>query len=99
MPARAKKAPRSEKLDLRLSVAAKKTLKAAADAESKSVSEFVLDSALARAQERLPDRTHFKLSADQWAKFMEALDAPPREHPRLRRLLQEPSVSERSDGR
>jgi hypothetical protein len=34
MPARAKKAPGSKKLDLRLSVAAKKTLKAAADAES-----------------------------------------------------------------
>ena len=99
MPTRAKKAPRSEKLDLRLSVAAKKTLKAAADAESKSVSEFVLDSALARAQERLPDRMHFKLSSDQWAKFMEALDAPPREHPRLKRLLQEPSVFEPSGRR
>jgi uncharacterized protein (DUF1778 family) len=30
---------------------------------------------------------------------MEALDAPPREHPRLKRLLQEPSVFERSGRR
>ena len=44
---------RTEKLDLRLSRAAKKTLQAAATAERKSVSEFVLDTALNGAEERL----------------------------------------------
>jgi uncharacterized protein (DUF1778 family) len=90
---------RSEKLDLRLSPAAKSKLQAAANAENKSVSEFVLDSAMARAEERLPDRHTFRLNAEKWAAFMKALNAPPREHPRLRRLLTEPSVFDRDDSR
>jgi len=90
---------RSEKLDLRLSPAAKQKLQAAANAENKSVSEFVLDSAMARAEERLPDRRTFRLNAEKWAAFMKALNAPPREHPRLRRLLTELSVFDRDDTR
>ena len=39
---------RKEKLDLRLTAAAKKTLQRAAQASGRSVSEFVLESALAR---------------------------------------------------
>jgi uncharacterized protein (DUF1778 family) len=34
------------------------------------------------------------LTADQWSAFMEALDAPPRDLPRMRRLLRDPSVFE-----
>ena len=54
---------RTEKLDLRLSRAAKKTLQAAATAQRKSVSEFVLDIALSEAEERLADRRVFTLEA------------------------------------
>jgi len=86
---------RSEKLDLRLTPQAKRTLNAAASAANKSLSEFVLESALAHAQEILPDRTQFFLNAKQWEAFLAALDAPPRPMPRLRRLLREPSVFER----
>ena len=83
---------RTEKLDLRLSLAAKKTLQAAASAEHKSVSEFVLDSALSEAEERLADRRVFTLDAKGWDAFVAALDAPPRRHARLQRLFREPSV-------
>jgi uncharacterized protein (DUF1778 family) len=99
MSARAKQMIRSEKLDLRLTPTAKRTLQAAAEAEHKSVTEFVLESAMERAQDRLADRRSFKLNAEQWAAFMKALDAPPRTHPRLKRLLTEPSVFDRGDGR
>ena len=58
----ARTAPRTEKLDLRLTPAAKQVLLTAA-ASSRSVSEFVLESALARAAETLPDRTRFGLDA------------------------------------
>ena len=44
---------RTEKLDLRLTAAAKQALHAAAAATRRSVSEFVLDSALARAMAML----------------------------------------------
>lgn len=92
-------ATRSEKLDLRLTPEAKRVLTAAAQATRRSVSDFVLESALARAEEALPDRRHFRLDAEQWEAFMAALDSPPRPLPRLRRLLSEPGIfdQDRSD--
>jgi len=81
---------RSEKLDLRLTRQAKSTLRAAAAASRRSVSEFVLESALARADEALADRRIFTLNDVQWKAFLAALDAPPRPLPRLERLLKEP---------
>jgi len=83
---------RTEKLDLRLTRAAKQTLQAAAAAEHKSVSEFVLDTALSEAEERLADRRLFTLDGKNWDAFVAALDAPPRHHTRLERLFREPSV-------
>lgn len=85
---------RSEKLDLRLTPEAKRTLNIAASAAGRSVSEFVLESALARAEETLADRRHFGLDAERWEAFQAALDAPPREMPDLERLMREPSVFE-----
>lgn len=86
--------PRSEKLDLRLSAEDKQRLIAAAEAEERTLSDFVLRSALDRANETLPDRRYFRLNAEQWTAFMEALDAPPHDLPRVRRLFNEPSVLE-----
>lgn len=83
---------RSSKIDLRLTSADKATLQAAAAASNRSVTDFVLESALARAEETLPDRRHFVLNTEQWEAFMAALDAPPRDMPRMRELLTEPSV-------
>jgi uncharacterized protein (DUF1778 family) len=81
---------RSEKLDLRLTRNAKRALQAAAAVSHRSVSEFVLESALARADETLADRRGFGLNAAQWKAFMAALDGPPRPLPRLEHLLKEP---------
>jgi uncharacterized protein (DUF1778 family) len=85
---------RTEKLDLRLSLSAKRALQCAALAARRPVSDFVLESALARAEETLPDRRIFRLNAEQWEAFQAALDAPPTPAPRLTRLLNEPSVIE-----
>lgn len=81
---------RTEKLDLRLTSDAKRAIQAAASASHRSVSEFVLESALSKADEALADRRFFSLNAEQWKSFMTALDAPPQPAPRLGRLLQEP---------
>lgn len=85
---------RTEKLDLRLTPAAKQALYAAAAADRRSLSEFVLDSALARAEEMLAMRRHFGLDAEKWQAFMDALDAPPRSLPRVEQLLSQPSIFE-----
>jgi uncharacterized protein (DUF1778 family) len=75
MPSRAL---RSEKLDLQLTRKAKAALRAAAAASNRSVSQFVLESALARADEALADRRSFGLNATRWKAFLATLDAPPR---------------------
>lgn len=87
---------KSEKLDLRVTPEMKRTLQSAASAANRSVSDFVLESAMARAEETLPDRQYFGLNLEQWTAFQAALDAPPRPVPRLAKLLNEPSVFERS---
>ncbi len=90
---------RTEKLDLRLTAADKRALQAAAAAARRSVSEFVLDSALARAEETLADRNRFGLDAERWAAFLTALDAPLRDLPRVERLFAGPSLFEGGEGR
>lgn len=83
---------RTEKLDIRLTAKAKLTLTAAAQAQRRSLSEFVLESALGRAEETLADRRVFQLPPEQWEAFVTALDAPPQDLPRLRKLLETPGV-------
>jgi uncharacterized protein (DUF1778 family) len=83
---------RSEKLDLRLTPEAKRILSAAAAAERRSVSDYVLDSALGRAEETLADRRSFVLDAERWQAFTTALDAPVRDMPRMRKLINEPGI-------
>lgn len=83
---------RTEKLDLRLTAEAKHTLAAAAQAQRRSLSEFVLESALGKAEEALADRRVFQLPPEKWEAFIAALDAPPHDLSRLRNLLNEPDV-------
>jgi len=90
---------RSEKLDLRLTPAAKRSLQAAAAASNRSVSEFVLESALARADEALADRQIFRVSGERWKAFLAALDAAPRAVPRMKRLLKEPGFFDVEGGK
>ena len=87
----AKRQIRSEKLDLRLTPKAKRRIQAAAKVQNKSVSEFVLESALTTADVLLADQSGVRLSAEQWKAFLSALDSPPQYHERLERLLAEPS--------
>lgn len=83
---------RSVKLDLRLTPKAKKRLCEAAAALDCSVTDFVLKSALARAEEALAERRRFGLNAEQWKAFIAALDASPRALPRVKKLFDEKGV-------
>jgi uncharacterized protein (DUF1778 family) len=83
---------RTEKIDLRLTAQAKRALQSAAEASHKTLSDFVLESALARADSVLAERQVFRIDEKRWKAFMAALDAPPKPRPRLARLLNEPSI-------
>jgi uncharacterized protein (DUF1778 family) len=78
---------KSERVDLRMTASAKRTLQQAAAASNKTMTEFMLDSSLSAAFDTLADRRVFQLDERQWAAFMEALDTPPEDNPRLRKLL------------
>ena len=79
--------PRSERVDLRMTPAAKLTLQQAAAVANKSVSEFLLDSGLSAALDALADRRVFQLDDAQWEAFSAALARPAEANPGLRDLL------------
>jgi uncharacterized protein (DUF1778 family) len=83
---------RNAKLNLRLTPSEHRALQLAALAAGRSISDFVLESALARAEETLPDRQRFCLTAEQWTAFQTALYAPPQASPRLAALLSEHGI-------
>jgi uncharacterized protein (DUF1778 family) len=85
---------KSERIDIRTTASVKRTLQEAAAAKSKSVTEFVLDVALAEAAEVLAERRLLLFDDTQWNSFLAALDAPTTPKPRLEALLSKPSVFE-----
>lgn len=82
---------RSERVDLRMTPAAKRTLTEAAASENKTLTEFLLDRGLQAAYDTLADRRTFVLDGARWDAFVTALDHPPSENPPLRQLLARPS--------
>jgi len=85
-------ATRSDKLDVRISPDAKRLLQRAARERHTTISQFVVDSALASAREVLAESVRIEIDATEWAAFQAALDAPAQAHPRMRRLLTEKTV-------
>ena len=81
---------RTEKLDFRVAQSAKNKLQAAAALLHRSVSDFVMESALSKAEETLADRRTFGLDHAAWKSLQDALDAPPRPLPKLQALLSKP---------
>ena len=78
---------RSERVDLRMTPAAKRTLQRAAAVTNKTLTEFLLDTGLTAALDTLADRRVFQLDGKRWDTFMAALAAPPKSNPKLRKLL------------
>jgi uncharacterized protein (DUF1778 family) len=78
---------RSERVDLRMTPTAKRTLQRGAAAANKTVSEFLLDSGLNAAFDELADRRVFHLDDAQWTAFMRVLSEPPEENRGLADLI------------
>ena len=87
---------KEERLSIRTSERDKSILEQAAIFEHLTMSQFVLQSSLARAitiiktSDAINEQTRFVIPADKWEKFCERLDAPPRDLPVLRALFGEP---------
>jgi uncharacterized protein (DUF1778 family) len=59
----------------------------AAEAVSKTRSDFILESARQHAIDVLLDQRYFVLDADQFADFVQQLDAPPVGNEKLKKLM------------
>jgi uncharacterized protein (DUF1778 family) len=88
-------APRSRRLNLRASQQQEDLMRRGAQERGESLTDFVIRSACAEAEQTLADQRRFTLNAEQWDAFVAALDRPVQLKPRLRRLFREPSVLER----
>ena len=64
-----------------------------------STNKRAADTQRVRDANVLLDRRYFSLDPERWAAFQAALDAPARPNPRLKKLLQTPSVFECADAR
>jgi uncharacterized protein (DUF1778 family) len=79
---------RGETINLRASRRQKALIDQAAETLGRSRSDFMLDTACREAENVLLDRRYFVLSAETHRKFMSMLDRPPKNNPKLRRLLE-----------
>ena len=81
-----------ERLELRASPSQTLAIRQAAAATAKTVTAFVLDAATIEAQRAIADRRLFRLDPNRWERFVNALDRPVKEKPRLRKLMRRSSV-------
>ena len=88
-------APRSTVINLRADEPRRALIDRAAEAVAKNRSEFMLDAATREATMVLLDRRFFQLDSRAFKQFAAALDAPPADNPRLRKLLAKKAPWER----
>jgi uncharacterized protein (DUF1778 family) len=75
-------------MNLRLDAEADARIRRAAQASGVSTSAFVERAASTAADAVLADRREFRLSAEDWDRFVAELDRPGRDLPELRRGLE-----------
>jgi uncharacterized protein (DUF1778 family) len=81
---------KEERINLRASAEQKQLLAQAAELEGRTISEFMLDASIRRAQDSLLDQRIFTLSPEEYDAFSKAL-ATPGSRERLEKLLAIPT--------
>jgi uncharacterized protein (DUF1778 family) len=86
---------RNRRFQLRATPSEETLIKVAAERQGVNVTDFIMRSACEKAEQALSDQTRFVLGDKQWKAFLAALDRPPKDKPRLRRLFKETHVAKR----
>ena len=94
MSAKPQKQTRELRWNLRVERDEDEVVRAASKAAGTSYSNFIRGAAITEAERVLADRTHFVLGDDEWRRFNELLDRPPRIPSGLQDLFSRPSVFE-----
>jgi uncharacterized protein (DUF1778 family) len=82
---------RTRTINIRVEAKQRDLIDRAARALGKDRSAFMLETAYREAERVLLDRRFFALDDKAFARFCAALDAQPRDNPRLRNLLRTPA--------
>ncbi|WP_239404590.1 DUF1778 domain-containing protein [Frankia sp. Cj3] len=85
---------KSSRIAVRLPEEQDALIRAAAEAEGSTVTEFTVNAAVARAKDVLADQRLLTLGNEAWAEFLTVLDRPVTRKPRLERLFAEESLFE-----
>lgn len=86
---------KDRRFQLRATASEEALIKVAAERQGLNITDFIIRSACERAEESLTDQTRFVLNERQWKLFMEALDRPAQDKPRLKKLFSERHVATR----
>jgi uncharacterized protein (DUF1778 family) len=79
---------KTERINLRASRRQLSLIRRAAEANDRSLTDFVLDSAVAQAERLLADRRQYVLTEEQFDQFEQLLEAPAGLTPRFDRLFE-----------
>jgi uncharacterized protein (DUF1778 family) len=82
---------RQGRLNMRVSERQERVLRAAAELSGETLTGFVLASATERAEEILERAQRIDVSAEEFKRFVDALEAPAEEMPALRRYARKRS--------
>ena len=90
-----KRGQRRDTLNIRIKPDERGLIDRAAELTGKTRTDFVLEAARRAAVDALTERTLYLVDAKTYAKFVAALDAPPRPNDKLRRTMQAPAPWDR----
>lgn len=95
--ATATRAPKSQRINFRISDAQESLLRRGASAKGQSMTDFIIESACTIAECELAEQREFPLPPAQWKEFLAILDRPAAANPALRNFLTQPSAVERAN--
>jgi uncharacterized protein (DUF1778 family) len=86
-----KRLEKTRRINLRATDRQEAILRRAADSEQRTMTDFVLDSAVEEAERVLADRRWFTVTEEQYCEFTSLLDAPVPATPKFDRLFSRPT--------
>lgn len=89
---RVKKLIKEEKIDIRVAQEEKDLITKAASLQRKSISGFVLETSIERAQEILSNQSEFHFDEDRFRKFVEELNSEPQVIPEIQKIMKKESL-------
>jgi uncharacterized protein (DUF1778 family) len=80
------------RIDLRIDPYKKSVISRAAALLGINITQFIMERVFPDAERIVAEDNRTRLPKKEWERFLAKLDEPPKDLPKLRRLMQEPSI-------